>query len=146
MLINKNEVPVVAMDFMNATHFEDVDIINNLFESILAYDRNPSASSKQSLVSQYNLWINHTIEHFASEEKMMMEKRFPAYSFHKTEHDKILELMKSYLGNFTLYSDIQELKKYFIEELPAWLTNHIKSMDTVTAIFLKTGLSPCSMR
>ena len=38
MLINKDNLPLVAMDFMNNTHFEDVDIINELYENILNYD------------------------------------------------------------------------------------------------------------
>ncbi len=33
MLINKNDLPLVAEDFMNDVHFEDVEIINNLYEN-----------------------------------------------------------------------------------------------------------------
>ena len=39
MLINKDSLPLVAMDFMNNTHFEDVDIINELYEDILNYGK-----------------------------------------------------------------------------------------------------------
>ena len=31
MLINKDSLPLVAMDFMNNTHFEDVDLINEIY-------------------------------------------------------------------------------------------------------------------
>ena len=39
MLINKNDLPLVAMDFMNDTHFEDVEIINELYKYILEYEK-----------------------------------------------------------------------------------------------------------
>lgn len=146
MLINEKELPLVAMDSMNKTHLEDVIIINDLFDQILSYEREANEQNKKNVVEKYQLWINHTVEHFSGEEKMMTEKRFPAYAFHKGEHDRILSLMSKHLENFEQTCDTKELKQYFIEELPIWLENHIKSMDTVTAIFLKTGLSPCSMR
>ena len=38
MLIDHHEIPQVDMDFMNEVHKEDVDIINTIFEHILAYD------------------------------------------------------------------------------------------------------------
>jgi len=41
--------------------------------------------------------------------------------------------------------DINILKNYFTTTLPQWLTHHIQTMDTVTAMFFKTGLSPCSI-
>ena len=33
MLINKDDLPLVAEEFMNYVHYEDVDIINDLYEN-----------------------------------------------------------------------------------------------------------------
>jgi hemerythrin-like metal-binding protein len=84
--------------------------------------------------------------HFKGEEVMMQEKNFPPYPFHKGEHDKVLSIMNDIFLKWKETNDIQVLKQYFIEELPQWLVQHIQSMDTVTAMFFKTGLSPCSMK
>jgi hemerythrin len=145
MLIDKENIPLVAMDFMNDVHAEDVDIINELFDLVLEYEKDSTNSNKNLIDSKYQEWYNHTVEHFHGEEVMMQEKNFPPYLFHKGEHDKALEKMNEVFNNWKNINDIMILKCYLIEELPQWLNNHIKTMDTVTAMFLKTGLSPCSM-
>ncbi len=145
MLINKNNLPLVAMEFMNVTHFEDVDIINELYEKILDYEKDSSNLNFEDLKSKYIEWIVHTENHFATEEKEMREKVFFAYSFHKAEHDSNLYEINRVLENFQVEKDISKLKSYFENNLVSWLINHIQSMDTVTAMFFKTGMSPCSM-
>jgi len=143
MLIDKTKLPLVAEEFMNETHFEDVDIINDLYSLITTYENDASEENKNSLIEKYNFWTTHTINHFQTEEKKMNELRFPPYPIHKAEHDRCLETMSMVLENFKSSSDISKLKSYFENDLLIWLDNHIKTMDTVTAMFFKTGLSPC---
>ena len=69
MLINKDSLPLVAMDFMNNTHFEDVDIINELYEDILNYGKDNSEEKYKNLELKYKEWVEHTINHFATEEQ-----------------------------------------------------------------------------
>ena len=145
MLIDKQNTPMVAMEFMNDVHMEDIDIINKLFESILRYEENSSCENKELINAQYEAWYEHTLEHFKGEETMMREKNFPPYLFHKGEHDKALSIMDNEFRKWQAANDIQALKHYFTEELPQWLIQHIQSMDTVTAMFFKSGLSPCQI-
>lgn len=145
MLINKNDLPLVAMDFMNNTHFEDVDIINELYENILNYKNDSSSSNFQILASKYEEWVIHTTNHFKTEEDEMMAKKFFAYMFHKAEHDNNLNEIKNLWKSFESNKNIDILKEYFEQNLVSWLIRHIQSMDTVTAMFFKTGMSPCSM-
>lgn len=145
MLIDKNSTPIVAMDFMNDVHFEDIDIINELFELILKYENDSTEENKVLISQQYIQWINHTVAHFQREEEMMIEKKFPPYYAHKGEHDNALSIMNKIFNEWQSEEDIKILKHYFIEVLPQWLINHIQTMDTVTAMFFKNGMSPCSM-
>lgn len=145
MLLDKEDVPVVAMEFMNDVHAKDVEIINALFEVILKYEENPTSENKLLVDTHYQKWFEHTIEHFKGEKVQMQEKNFPPYAFHKSEHDNALQKMNLVFEQWQKSQDVQGLKQYFIEELPQWFIQHINSMDTVTASFLKTGLSPCSM-
>lgn len=140
MLIEKSRLPLVAMDFMNDVHNEDIDIINKLYNLILHYKK----ENKDELIADYSEWIRHTENHFKGEEVMMLSKNFPPYQFHKSEHEKALNVMRTKLESFIENNEIQILKDYFEYELISWLLNHIQTMDTVTAMFLKTGLSPCS--
>lgn len=144
MLIDKQALPMVAIDFMNEVHLEDVDIINELFTEILVYENDPSESNKQKVDELYNKWFEHTVNHFKGEEVEMEVKNFPPYPVHKGEHEYCLSRMDEVFKQWQSSNDIQVLKKYFIEELVPWLANHIQTMDTVTAMFFRTGLSPCA--
>jgi len=146
MLIDKNNLPLVAMEFMNDVHLEDVDIINNLFEAILEYEKKPTLENEQLLYNKYKDWYNHTVEHFKKEEVMMKEKNFPPYPIHQGEHTYALNRMEEILNKWQSTKDIGVLKIYMEQELPNWLVTHIQTMDTVTAMFFKTGLSPCAMQ
>jgi hemerythrin len=146
MLIRLEDLPLVAMEFMNTTHIEDINIINDIFDLILEYEKTPTEQNEEILNQKYKEWIEHTISHFKTEEIQMEQKQFPPYQMHKSEHDNALRLMNDIFSSWLESKDIQILKQYFVETLPSWLVLHIKTMDTVTAMFLKTGLSPCARR
>ncbi len=143
MLLLKDEMPLVAMEFMNAVHLEDIEIINELFALIVAYDK--GKSSIEEINQKYQEWIAHTVEHFRGEEVMMVEKGFPPYAMHKGEHDRALDEMRGIFQEWQKTMDSSVLKIYLIEVLPFWLINHINTMDTVTARFFDTGFSPCGI-
>jgi hypothetical protein len=42
MLLDLNALPLVEMEFMNEVHKEDVELINTLFETLLAYENEPN--------------------------------------------------------------------------------------------------------
>jgi len=144
MLIDKNNLPLVAEDFMNDVHFEDVDIINELHEKAINYRDNKTDENKESLIASYEKWFEHTVNHFKGEEDKMLELRFPPYMMHKGEHDRCLEHMEQVLRSFKETDDIDALVRYLEVDLTQWLVNHIQTMDTVTAMFFSTGMSPCS--
>jgi hemerythrin len=146
MLIDKKALPLVAMDFMNEVHLEDVDIINQLFEQILHYEKNPTIENEENINTLYKKWYDHTVAHFQAEEVEMKAKSFPPYPVHKGEHEYALERMDQVFKQWKETKEINLLKTYFTEELVPWLANHIQTMDTVTAMFFKTGLSPCAMQ
>lgn len=145
MLIDVENMPLVAMEFMNNTHKEDVEIINELFELILAYEESPTLENKKKIDEQYNTWFEHTVEHFRVEEVMMQEKNFPPYPMHKGEHENGLRIMDEVFRSWQEKGDVDMLKNYFSDHLVPWLMNHINTMDTVTARFFQTGVSPCAI-
>lgn len=144
MLINKDNLPLVAMDFMNETHLEDVEIINEVYKAIVKFEK--SQNNFNDLCELYEKWYIHTVEHFKVEEEKMASMNFPPYMFHKGEHDRCLEIMQGVLIQFKNTKNISIMKEYFEVDLLTWLINHIQTMDTVTAMFFKTGQSPCQSR
>lgn len=143
MLIDKNSLPLVSQEFMNDVHYEDVDIINSLHELILKYEKEPISENAELINNKYQEWTQHTINHFKGEEDKMLELRFPPYPMHKGEHENALAQMDYVYNQWNGSKDINILKDYICNTLPQWLTHHIQTMDTVTAMFFTTGLSPC---
>ncbi|NVJ52046.1 MAG: hemerythrin family protein [Campylobacteraceae bacterium] len=144
MLINKNDLPLVAEEFMNDVHYEDVDIINDLYEKLLNYMETETKENKIIVIDAFQEWYDHTVSHFKGEEDKMLELNFPPYMMHKSEHERCLEQMRQVLDYFIKNNDKEFLKSYLETDLLNWLINHIQTMDTVTAMFFKTGMSPCS--
>ena len=145
MLIDTKSIPQVAMAFMNETHTEDVVIINDLYALISAYEKEPNAENKKPLDAKYEEWTLHTIEHFRVEEEKMLNEGFPPYAMHKGEHDNALAQMDTQFRAWQKSQNIAALKTYIGAELPQWLSNHIATMDTVTAMFFQTKQVPCSL-
>ena len=145
MLIEKENIPLVAMEFMNDTHKEDVDIINELFAQVLAYEEKQTKENKEKIDELYRKWFQHTVEHFRAEEVMMLEKNFPPYPMHKGEHENALRIMDDVFRHWQESNNINVLKLYFNDHLVQWLVNHINTMDTVTARFFESGVSPCAL-
>ena len=137
-MITQDQLPMVAMASMNDTHLEDIIIINKL--SVAAQNRDFELT--KTVLTEL---IEHTIDHFSGEEEMMREKKFPPYPVHKGEHDRVLNELKSVAQGFAQsHGDFQLITAYVDGSLTPWLIQHIETLDTVTAAFLETGVSPCS--
>ncbi len=129
---------MVAMPSMNDTHLEDIIIINKLSAAV----ENKDIDSINTIFDEL---IEHTIAHFEGEEAMMREKKFPPYPVHKGEHDRVLHELKSIAKNFRESDgDFLLVTAYVDGALVPWLIHHIETLDTVTAMFLENGVSPCS--
>ena len=141
MLINKEDLPLVDKQSMNETHYEDIDLINNLNDLIEEFEENPSEELFIKLDEQYSKWFEHTIKHFSGEEQMMQEKKFPAFAVHKQEHDNVLNAMKNIQEDLRKTKSAAGVKNFVQNGLVRWLINHIQTMDTVTARFLEGKIS-----
>jgi len=136
-MITQDQLPMVAMPSMNDTHLEDILIINRVSKYVEMNDAQSVSATLKELVT-------HTIAHFSGEEEMMREKMFPPYSVHKGEHDRALDELKTITLNFEKNKDVRAVGEYITSILTPWLIQHIETLDTVTAMFLQNGVSPCS--
>jgi hemerythrin len=138
-MIPQEQLPLVAMPSMNDTHLEELILINHLSDALAARDAQQVSELLGALVA-------HTVEHFGGEEVMMREKAFPPYPMHKGEHDRALAEMRAQLASWQNRKDFDSLAYYVNVTLAQWIMVHIQTMDTVTANFLISGVSPCSSR
>lgn len=126
---------MVAIASMNDTHLEDIILVNKL--SLAAQNKDADAAS-----ATFAELIEHTINHFSAEEAMMEEKNFPGYPTHKAEHDRVIKELKAVGQRFNEEKDFELIKAYLDGALAPWLIQHIETLDTVTAMFLKNATMP----
>ena len=81
-------------------------------------------------------WLEHTVAHFAREERLMLEYSFPPYPVHQGEHEQALETLRRVQSDWLNEKNRDALEQYIKYDWSRWLFNHISTMDMVTANFL----------
>jgi hemerythrin len=128
------DLPDLPVNFMNADHQREVELVNALEEALSAQERGEGAVD--AVLERLSLLAVHTREHFMREESMMREAGFPAYPMHKAEHDRVLAEMNAEARAFRDSKDGARLARYLGSTLPSWFRNHVRTMDVVTARFV----------
>lgn len=129
--MNCDALPQVAMPFMHDVHCEELTIVNRL-DTLLS-----AAGISESEVSAcLSEWVTHTEAHFARENRLMEEYRFPAYQIHLGEHERAYQQLLDVQKSWEETSNIEILNTYVQKIWPAWFEQHLKTMDAATANFL----------
>ena len=139
-MIDFNQVPKVALDFMNDDHEEATKITNALQTLVGAADN--GESNPQGITDTLQELLTHCQEHFAREEAQMQKVDFPPYPVHQGEHQRVLDEMEAQLQAWQQDEDLSRLKQYVEQDLPEWFVGHIECMDTVTAMFISQSGGP----
>ena len=117
---------------MTQVHEEERVMLNDLYALLV------QAPLDTALIdTQLDALHHHTIEHFERENRNMLIINFPPYPVHKEEHDTALAGMKAAFDQWKTRRDLPTLCQYLETDLPAWLQQHIATMDMITARFLK---------
>jgi hemerythrin len=108
---------------MDETHHEFVDMINQIL-----------ATPEDQQLPVYKAFLNHTVEHFAQEERWMLATGFSADNCHAEHHATILETMRVVEAHY-LDSDSTIITR-MAEALAEWFPGHANSMDAGLAAHL----------
>ncbi len=117
---------------MTQLHEEERVMLNNLY-TLLAQ----ATPDIASIDAHLDTLLQHTTAHFEQENRNMLLIEFRPYPVHKDEHDLALSAMTSAFDHWKASRDLPALRHYLETELPAWLQQHIATMDMITARFLK---------
>lgn len=129
-MIDPEQLPSVSLEVMNTVHTEEVELINGLLKLL------EEEAGFSELCDAFDAVLLHMQRHFADEEKMMQEARYPSFRMHKNEHDKILNQTRNLYMDWRTRKDDGMLHAYFGDEISTWLDQHIKAMDTPAADFI----------
>ncbi|WP_119308530.1 bacteriohemerythrin [Cohaesibacter haloalkalitolerans] len=116
---------LVGVEEMDHIHQGFTLIVNRLGETL-------DPSIFKSLFIQL---LEHTQEHFSTEEKLMEESGFHGCEEHRHEHARVLKQM-SYINEKVQTGKIA-FGRAFVEDLPRWFDVHAVMMDNALATYLK---------
>ena len=134
-LVALDAIPQVPLDFINADHREEARLLNELDEALA--EHRGGRAGPEKVVAAFEHLYQHTVEHFGREEEAMQRVGFPPYPVHKGEHERVLAEMRGEGKAFAEGKDAARLEAYVTRAVPAWFTNHILTMDQITATFVK---------
>jgi len=132
MKINPSDITEVCIPFMQETHLEEIDMLNTLYDLFECFRQGKEVPE---LAGQVQAIAEHTHAHFERENEKMRALNFPPYSVHKQVHDEYLSRMDDTILTWQASKDITPLISFFEQETPAWMQQHISTMDFVTANF-----------
>ena len=124
---------MVHVEQIDNQHIRLTDDLNSIYDSVMACD-------KKKTFQLMNEFIEHLEEHFATEENMMKEHRFPGYISHKLEHDRfynqILKTAEKYGKDKEAFGSEQ------LKRIKVWFFNHIEINDKKCGeYFVERGVS-----
>ncbi|MEW5844507.1 MAG: bacteriohemerythrin [Bacteroidota bacterium] len=128
-----NSTDMVNVKQIDNQHIRLADDLNLIYDSVMACD-------KKKTFQLMNQFIEHLEEHFATEEKMMKEHRFPGYISHKLEHDRFYNQI---LKTAEMYGkDKEAFGSEQLKRIKVWFFNHLEINDKKCGeYFVERGVS-----
>jgi hemerythrin len=133
MIIDPEQLPRLAVPFMNEDHAEEARLINVAAEAVEQFQA--GKATKADVTATLESLYLHTRAHFSREEAAMADASFPAHAFHQAEHVRTLGELGEAERRFREQGAADELVAY-LATLPGWFAQHIETMDAVTARYI----------
>lgn len=114
---------LLGHDAMDATHREFVDLVSALHDADDAL-----------LPGLLEAFIAHAQEHFADEERWMLQSDFPATACHRDEHAAVLATVRT--ARRRLAEGDATLCRRVVAELMRWFPAHVERLDSALAQWL----------
>ncbi|MDM5262947.1 hemerythrin family protein [Sulfurovum sp. XTW-4] len=129
MLIKDKEIQHVSNDMMNILHEEEIRIINEFHDAVVA--------KESDKIDELFKVVQFDVEdHFSTEEAMMEESKFYAMQMHKSEHDTMRQKLDKLQKNWESHRDPEEIQRFLEDEFKHWLVLHVARWDSETAMHL----------
>ncbi len=131
-------LPRVDIDFMNRTHLEEVELVNQVGDMMQRWQSASSnaSGSVRSIETLLDHWLEHARAHFARENALMQEYAFPALAVHAEEHRAALALLQERVSDWRRGHDFEPLERFVFHRWPKWFNNHVITMDMMTARYV----------
>lgn len=129
MLIADKDIQQVSNDMMNILHEEEIRIINEFHDAVVAKDR-------EKIDELFKVVQFDVEDHFSTEEAMMEESNFYAMQMHKSEHDTMRKKLAQLQASWESNREPEEIQRFLEDEFKHWLVLHVARWDSETAMHL----------
>ncbi len=109
----------VNINEVDGQHQEIFRLVNDLDEVL--------ESGRDVIAEKLNALVVYVVEHFATEEKYMLETNYPDYEAHKKAHDTLVEQVGGIQEKFN--AGEAEITKEITAFVRDWLYQHIPNID-----------------
>ncbi|CAA6822416.1 MAG: Unknown protein [uncultured Sulfurovum sp.] len=132
-LVYVEQLEHLDVEQMQETHEKEVKILNEIDKLAIQYSMD---KSKVGLLEEkLDAYLAHVKEHFANEERLMIQYDFPSYTMHKTAHDMFLSELDHAVSQWKNFGDIKKIIN-FVYKSPEWIVVHINTVDAPTSEYL----------
>lgn len=142
-VLDPESIPQVALDTMNDTHREEVELINQLGD--LLRQATKGQTNETAITNKLEEWVVHTRQHFDRENQLMEQFGFPAYPMHSGEHQRVLEQIEELQLQWQENKVVNPVAEFIFQDWPQWFNLHVNTMDTITAQFLSQKMGKNSL-
>ncbi|MDP3021853.1 MAG: hemerythrin family protein [Sulfuricurvum sp.] len=132
MLIELSEIQQVANEVMNMLHEEEIEIINEFHDAVVAKDI-------EKIDELFKVVLFDVEDHFKTEEDMMEQNEYSYFQVHKSDHDTMREKLKKFHKRWEILKGPTELQGFLEKDFKSWLKLHISKWDTEMALHLSGG-------
>ena len=119
----------VGVKEIDTQHRKLVDLANELADAVRA------GKGKETLGKTLAELVRYTQTHFATEEKLMDQHKYPATTEHKQLHKDLVKTVSDFKAKFD--KGDAALSEEIMNFLRDWLTKHIMNTDKALARDLK---------
>lgn len=129
MLINEQDIQQVANEVMNMLHEEEIEVINNFYDAVVAKDI-------EQIDELFKVVLFDVEDHFSTEEDMMQQSNYANFQVHKSDHDTMREKLNKFHKRWEILKGPTELQGFLEKDFKKWLMLHISKWDSETALHL----------
>lgn len=119
---------------MDTTHREFVDLLNGVEVAL--------AGNVEALQAALDVFVDHTVAHFAQEDAWMARLGFAGENCHGLQHQQVLEVVKEVQRRLHEEGNVG-LVRELVPGLAQWFPIHAQSMDAALAMTMQEqGFDP----
>jgi len=139
MFVDLKNLPKVSYEGMNGVHEREVKLLNELYDAILE----GNVERVDFLLEEF---LKDVEGHFSYEEDLMRRTGFFAFNCHFEEHQRVRKELERVKKEWKVSKDLKLLAEYLEKTFKPWISQHILTMDTVTAEWVSSLLNGLSLR